>query len=51
MSSALRRLFARLTGTAALPGGFGGELASDEQVLAAAERSEGALVATHLGTW
>lgn len=51
MSSPLRRLLARLTGTAALPEDFGGELASDEQVLATAEGSEGALVATHLGLW
>lgn len=51
MSSPLRRLLARLTGTAALPEDFGGDLASDEQVLAAAEGSEGALVATHLGLW
>lgn len=49
--SPLRRFFARLTGTAALPESFGGDLASDEQVLAVAEGTDGALVATHLGLW
>ncbi|RKT82751.1 hypothetical protein SAMN05421805_104223 [Saccharopolyspora antimicrobica] len=47
----LRRLGARLSGTAELPADFAGELAPEEHVLAVARTSDGALVATHLGLW
>ncbi|MGW1679531.1 hypothetical protein [Saccharopolyspora sp. NPDC002376] len=47
----LRRLVARLSGTAELPADFTGELAADEHVLAVSRTSDGALVATHLGLW
>ena len=51
MISALRRLLARLNGTAALPEDFAGPLAPDEQVLAATAGANGPVVATHLGLW
>ncbi|MBB5152936.1 hypothetical protein [Saccharopolyspora phatthalungensis] len=47
----LRRLIARLSGTADVPAGFPGTLAAEEQVLAVAKTADGALVATHLGLW
>ena len=49
MTRGLRRLIARLGGTADVPPGF--ELDVDEQVLAVAKTADGALVATHLGLW
>ena len=47
----LRSLLARLSGTAEVPADFAGELAADEQVLAAARAEDGPLLATHLGLW
>lgn len=47
----LRRLLARLGGTAVLPPEFAGTLAADEHVLAVAEAEQGPLVATQLGLW
>jgi hypothetical protein len=47
----LRRLLARLGGTAAVPPEFAGTLTADEQVLAVARAEQGPLVATHLGLW
>lgn len=47
----LRRLLARLGGTAGVPPEFTGTLAADEQVLAVAWAEPGPLVATHLGLW
>jgi len=47
----VRRLLARLNGTAALPDDFAGALDPDEQVLAAGRGRSEPLVATHLGLW
>lgn len=47
----LRRLLARLGGTASLPPEFTGTLAADEHVLAVAQAEQGPLVATQLGLW
>lgn len=44
-------IWRRLTGQPDLPAGFGGELAADERVLAAASTPDGALLATTLGLW
>jgi hypothetical protein len=47
----VRRLVARLSGTADVPADFPGVLEADEQVLAVARMADGALIATHLGLW
>ncbi|MGW3469745.1 hypothetical protein ACWDKQ_15050 [Saccharopolyspora sp. NPDC000995] len=47
----LRRLVARLSGTAEVPAEFPGSLEAEEYVLAVAKTADGALVATHLGLW
>lgn len=46
-----RRLLDRLSGTAAVPADFAGELAADEQVLAVGRAADGPLLATRLGLW
>lgn len=47
----IRRLLARLSGTAEVPSDFQGTLEAEEQVLAASRVEEGPVVATHLGLW
>jgi hypothetical protein len=47
----IRRLLARLAGTAEVPGDFRGTLETDEDVLAVGRVEDGAVVATHLGLW
>ncbi|MFC7342137.1 hypothetical protein [Saccharopolyspora griseoalba] len=47
----IRRLLARLSGTAAVPDDFGGTLERDEDVLAAGRVEDGPVLATHLGLW
>ncbi len=47
----VRRVVARLSGMAALPGDFSGTLDGQELVLAACESNAGSLVATNRGLW
>ncbi|SFS93197.1 hypothetical protein [Saccharopolyspora flava] len=47
----IKRLLAKLGGTAEVPEDFPGSLDADEQVLSVAPCAEGSVVATHLGLW
>ncbi|GAA2349940.1 hypothetical protein GCM10009854_29590 [Saccharopolyspora halophila] len=47
----IRRLLARLSGTAEVPSDFQGNLDAEEQVLASGRTEDGPVVATHLGLW
>ena len=47
----IKRLLAKLSGTAEVPVDFPGSLDVDEQVLSAADGEDGAVLATHKGLW
>ena len=47
----IKRLLAKLSGTAEVPADFPGSLDPDEHVLSVAPCEDGSVVATHLGLW